>query len=187
RVADFEFVRGFPVPTREPKMFELRFRAYRQHWQNAVDAYVQWMEKGAGFTPLEKQSPAWINRIGAQAYVDIGDFKGLDDLANQLDPGRTLIGRMVGAWTHPMDVGYPDYTLNETAKQWIKRARELGFHVGVHFNTNGISKDSLELIKRFHDGLLVTGKDENGAEKYFAVDGEHRHVYCSAAYQPWRL
>ena len=54
-----------------------------------------------------------------------------------------------------MDFGYPDYTLDKTAIKWIQRARQLGFHVGVHFNTAGISKDRPELLERFKEGLLV--------------------------------
>ncbi len=179
-------VRSFPIATSTPQLFEVRIRAYRGQWQDAVDPYVAWMEKGGGFIPLEKHSPSWVKDIKNQAYIRIGDFDGLETLAKRVDPARTFLGRMVGAWIHPMDVGYPDYRLTDDAARWIKRARELGFHVGVHFNTFGISKDFPELIQRFRGGLEVTGKDANGNDTYFGIEGAHRHVYCSPAYRPFR-
>jgi hypothetical protein len=183
---DIGMVRCYPTPSAQPSLFEIRIRAYQGHWEDAVDPYVRWMESGAGFIPLKSHSPSWVGDIKNQAYIRIGDFDGLENLAARLDPKRTLVGRMVGAWIHPMDVGYPDYTLADSAAQWIHRARELGFHVGVHFNTNGISKDFPDLIQRFRGGLLVTGKDADGNDTYFGIEGAHRHLYCSCAYKPWR-
>ncbi len=183
---DATLVRGFPVETTTPEMFEIRLRAYSEHWEDAVDPYVEWMERSAGFVPLDKKRPKWVNDIEAQAYVRIGDFKELDKLATRLDPERTMIGRMVGWRLDPMDLNYPDYRVNETAKRWIKRARELGFHVGVHFNTSGVSKDNAELLKRFERGFNVTGVDEEGNKTYSEIPGAGRHRYCSTALKDWR-
>jgi len=184
--ATIGFTRRFGLPTTTPQLFQIRIRTYRDHWEDAVDPFIKWMETGAGYVPLDKQKPEWVRNISNQAYIRVGDFDTLENLAKQVDPNRTLIGRMVGAWIHPMDFGYPDYTLNETAKQWIKRTRELGFHVGVHFNTFGISSGYPDLLKRFKEGLLVTGKDEKGNDKYQEVGGANRHVYCSPALKAWR-
>src|SRR5262249_26522767 len=119
--ADLGFVRRFAIPTNTPKLYDVRLRSYRGHWQDAVDPYVNWMEKDAGYVPLENQNPKWVRDIQTHAYIRIGDFDTLENLARQTDASRTYLGRMVGAWIHPMDIGYPDYTLNETAKKWIKR------------------------------------------------------------------
>lgn len=184
--ADATLVRGFPVATTEPKLFEIRVRTYRGNWEDAVDPYLEWMEHGAGFVPLEQKSPAWVKDIQAQAYVRIGNFDGLEHLARQVDPSRTLIGRMVGWRIHPMDFGYPDYRVNETAKRWFQRARELGFHVGAHFNTAGVGKNNPELLKRFERGFAVTGVDEDGNKTYYEIPGAGRHRYCSTALKDWR-
>ena len=183
---DATLVRGFPAATTAPELFEIRLRAYREHWADAVDPYVKWMEHGAGFVPLEKKSPAWIKDIQVQAYVRVGDFDGLESLARRVDPARTMIGRMVGWRVHPMDLGYPDYRVNETAKRWIRRARELGFHVGTHFNTAGVSKNNAELLQRFERGFAVIGTDAQGNKQYYEIDGAGRHRYCSTALKDWR-
>lgn len=184
--ADLFLARGFAVPTTEPEMFEIRIRTYREHWEDSVDPYVQWMEEGAGFVPLEKKSPAWVKDIQAQSYVRIGDFESLDKLAKRVDPGKTMIGRMVGWRMHPMDLEYPDYRVNETAKRWFKRARELGFHVGAHFNTAGVCNTNEELLERFHRGFQVTGTDEDGNPTYYELADPGRHRYCSTALKDWR-
>jgi len=183
---DLSLARAFAIPTTEPAMFEIRFRAYRDHWEDAVDPYVQWMEEGAGFVPLEKKSPSWVKDIRASAHVRIGDFDSLDKLAERVDPARTMIGRMVGWRMHPMDLEYPDYRVNETAKRWFRRARELGFHVGAHFNTAGVSNTNKELLERFHRGFQVTGTDEDGNPTYYELADPGRHRYCSTALKDWR-
>lgn len=184
--ATLGFCRRFPVVTTSPQLFEVRIRTWHDRWTTAVDPYTNWMEKTVGFTPIAKQKPEWVRDINLQAYIRVGDFATLETLATKVDPKRTLIGRMVGAWIHPMDYGYPDYTLNETAKKWIGRARELGFHVGVHFNTFGISKNRTDLFEQYKAGFLVTGKDADGKDVYQAVDGANRHIYTSPALKAWR-
>ena len=183
---DLSLSRGYAVPTAEPAMYEIRFRTYRDHWEDAVDPYVQWMEEGAGFVPLEKKSPAWVKDIQAQSYIRIGDFKSLEKLASRVDPARTILGRMVGWRVHPMDLEYPDYRVNETAKRWFRLARELGFHVGAHFNTAGVSNTNKELLERFHRGFQVTGTDEDGNPTYYELADPGRHRYCSTALKDWR-
>ncbi len=186
QTVDATLVRGFPVKTNEPGMFEIRIRTYQDNWADAVDPFVEWMEKGAGFVPIEKQSPSWIKDIEAQAYVRLGNFDGLDKLAREVIPSRTMIGRMVGWRELPMDYGYPDYRVNETAQRWFKHARDLGFHVGAHFNTSGVGKNNKELLKRFERGFAVTGIDEKGNKTYQEVPGAGRHRYCSTALKDWR-
>jgi hypothetical protein len=39
------FSRRFIVPTTQPEMHEIRFRAYEQRWEDAVDPDVDWMER----------------------------------------------------------------------------------------------------------------------------------------------
>ena len=184
--ADLIFVRVFAVRTRTPVMFEIRLRAWHGAWQDAVDPYVDWLEHAVGFVPLEQKRAAWAADIRSQAYVNVGDFAGLDELATRLEPARTLIGRMVGYRHHAMDIRWPDYELTDTARRWFRHARDLGFHVGAHVNTNGISKDYPDLIRRFAPGLLLTSIDDAGNPTYYGIPGAHRHVYCSAAYKPWR-
>ena len=184
---DVTLAKGFSVKkTNTPRMFEIRFRTYQKHWEDAVDKYLEWMEKDVGFVPLEKKSPAWIRDIKTHLYVRVGDFDTLESLAKRLDPTKVIIGREVGWRMHPMDVDYPDYRPNETAKRWFKRARELGFHVGAHFNTAGVGKNFPDLLERFERGFTLIGTDEDGNKKYYEVEGKNRHRYCSTALKDWR-
>jgi len=187
--ADLYFVRGYAVePTKNPELFEIRFRTYSQIWADAVDPYLEWMEKTAGYVPIDKggHHPAWVQDIKLQSYFRVGELEPLDMLAQRFDPRTVLVGRNVGHRKFRMDYHYPNYEFSDSAKQWIRHARELGFHVGAHFNTSGVGKTQPELVKRFRKGFLVTGKDEKGNETYFGVDGPTRHYYCSPALKEWR-
>ncbi len=179
------YVRRFPIPTNRPRLYEIRIRAYRDQWEDAVDPYVAWMEEGAGFVPLENQKPDWIKEIKTQAYVRVGDFETLDSLAKEVDPSKTLIGRMVGFRHYAMDTHYPDYELTDTARKWFRHARDLGFHAGAHFNSKNISSIFPELVERFRPGLRVEGVDEHGNEIYESIHNGTL-LRCSAAFKPWR-
>ena len=187
QTVDVTFARGFPVEqNNERQMFEVRLRPYSKHWEDAVDPYLEWMEKGAGYVPIKRKSPAWVRDIKTQVYIRPGDFDNLERVAKTLDPSKVIIGRMVGWRMHPMDVNYPDYRVNETARKWFGRARELGFHVGAHFNTTGVGKNFPDLLERFERGFEVIGTDEKGNKRYYEVEGKERHRYCSTALKDWR-
>ena len=183
--ATLGFVRRFPVPTDCPEMYEIRLRVYEGQWADAADSFIAWMENGLGFRPLETRS-SWARHIKNQAYVAVGDFEGLELLARRVDPTRTLIGREVAYRRQAMDEGYPEYRLTETARKWFRRARQIGFHVGAHFNTAGISRDRTSLLEHFRPGLMALGRGRDGHEEFDGVPGSNRHVYCSTAWPPWR-
>ncbi len=168
--------RRFLIPQRNPDLYEVRIRTYKDHWEDAVDPYIAWLEKGAGLIPIDKlpKEQAWVQNIKTQAYVEIGDFDGIEALAKRVDPAKTFVGRQDGFRPYAMGIHYPDYHFTDVAKKWVKRVRELGFHVGVHFNSNMITTDFPELVERFRPGFMVTGKDAKGNDTYESLlDG-----YC---------
>jgi hypothetical protein len=181
--ANVGMVRRFPVPTMTPALYEIRIRTYRDHWEDAVDPHIAWMEREAGFVPLDKRSPAWVKEIRNQAYVRVGNFDGLEALAKAVDPRKTFLGRMVGWRYFPMDHKYPDYRMPEESKKWVHRAKELGFRIGLHFNSACVATCFPELIERFRPGFLVTGKDDKGVDIYQGVGDL---IACSPAFKPWR-
>ncbi len=180
-------VRRFPIAQRNPELYEIRIRTYKDHWEDAVDPYVTWLEKSAGYQAMDKlpAAQAWVKDIETQAYIPVGDYKNLEELAKYVDPKRTFVGRQAEYRFHGFDLGYPDYRLTDDAKKWMKRVRELGFHVGVHFNSNAVGTEFPELVERFKPGFAVTGKDANGKETYESIYGG-RLIRCSPAYKPWR-
>ena len=177
-------VRRFPIATATPELFEVRIRPYSEHWEDAVDPHVAWMEKEAGFVPLEKRSPAWVKQIKNQGYVRVGNMEGLEQFAKAVDPTKTFLGRMVGWRPTPMDHNYPDYRMAEEAKPWAHRAKELGFHLGVHFNSQRVSKNLPEFYEKFRPGYQVVGKDERSNDIYEGINGDL--VSCTSAYKPFR-
>jgi hypothetical protein len=177
-------IRSFPMVTSSPQMYEIRIRSYHGPWENAVEPYVQWMEK-QGYIPLSEKSPAWVRQIKNQAYIPVGDFEDLEALAKRVNPSKTFIGRNADYRYYGFDMGYPDYRPTEGAAKWFRRARELGFHVGAHFNSMGISRMFPDLVREMTPGFAVTGRDGNGNPTYDSIyDGQM--INCSAAYKPFR-
>jgi len=180
-------VRRFPIAKLNPELYEIRIRTYKNHWEDAVDPYVAWLEKDAGYVPIDNlpREQAWVKDIRTQSYISVGDFNGLDAMAGGLDHTNIMIGRMGGFTKYVWDSGYPDYRLTDAAKKWMKHAHELGFHVGMHFNSNGICTEFPALVEKFKPGFAVTGKDANGSDMYESIYGG-RFIRCSPAYKPWR-
>jgi len=206
QTADVTLVRGFPLKTNTPKLFEVRLRTYQQHWQDAVDPYVDWMEHEVGFVPLEKKAQKWVKNIRSQAYVSVGDFAGLEALAKRLDPAKTLLGRVGGYRPYNWDHNFPNYNPGDKAKQWFKQASELGFHIGAHVNTSGVDRCYPDLIERFRRGFLEIRTDADGKETCTGAGPSHSgrvvtgtkdgelmywgvpptYVYSSPANKDWR-
>src|SRR5262249_39158263 len=149
-----------------------------------VDPFLNWMEK-IGYVPLEKTSPAWVKDIRNHAYLNVGDFEGLEQLAKRVDPHKTFLGKNGDYRKYAFDVGYPDYEPTALAKRWFRRARDLGFHVGAHFNSMCISRMFPDLVERMRPGFRVTGKGAHNNATYEAIY-EDQLIYCSAAYKPFR-
>jgi len=154
-----------------------------------VAPYVEWLEKTAGFIPLDKlpEPQAWIAKLRTQAYIGVGDYEGLDALSKRVKPQETFVGRQGEFRFHAFDIGYPDYRIPEPAKKWLKYARELGFHVGMHFNIKCVSAMFPELVERFRPGFAVIGKDAQGNDTYESIyEGPNRLYRVSAALKDWR-
>ena len=198
QTARLAIMQGFPLATQNPTLFEIRLRTYPKTWQDAVDPYVEWMEQEAGFAPLGTgYHPEWVKDIQTQVYIEGGDYANLDELAKHVDPKKTVIGRIATYRYYGFDVRYPDYRVTPEAKAWLKRVREMGYHVGVHFNCKCISYEFPELIERFKAGMqprrlteqeekelaLANVPDTATTQRY---DGLRTHAYCSAALKDWR-
>ncbi len=182
------FDKRIPMPSKQAKMYEIRIRTYKGQWADAVDPYVQWLEDGAGFLPLDKlpKPIAWVNSITNQTYIPPGDFASLDRFAKVLDPRRTYLGRLGEFRNHTIDSCYPDYTVNDVARKWFGKAKEMGFHCGPWYNTFAVSMGFPELIERFRPGFMVTGKDASGNDTYDSIEVQPPLNRCSPAYKPWR-
>lgn len=187
--ATFAVNRRFIVPTKSPVMHEIRIRTYEDRWESAVDPFVEWMERDAGFVALDKlpEKQAWVNDLKTQSYIGVGNYEGVDRLAERVDPAKTLIGRQGEFRYHAFDIGYPDYRVPEAGARWAGYVRKRGFHVGMHFNVGSVSEMFPDLIERFKPGMHLTGTDENGNETYEHIyTSPHRMFRVSAALKDWR-
>lgn len=164
--AELSFSRGFMPPVQEPFLFEVRIRAFTSHWADAVDPYLDWMEHEVGFVPINRKPQKWVKDIRSQAYIRVGDFDKLEALAKRLDPAKTLLGRMGGYRAHSWDRGFPDYLPTDEATRWFKRARALGFHVGIHVNKGAMDPIDPEMVERFKRGFLEITRDAEGNEQW---------------------
>ena len=173
QTADMILLRGFPLGTKTPEMYEIRLRSYKGQWFGAVDPYVDWLEHDVGFVPIDKKPQKWVRNIRTQAYVPVGNFDALEALAKRLDPAKTLLGRMGGYRPYAFDANFPNYTPGADAVRWFRRARELGFHVGAHVNTTGVDPCYPELIDRFKKGFLEIKKDAQGKETWEGPGPSH--------------
>ena len=95
---------------------------------------------------------------------------GLEALAKRVDPRKTFIGRQGDYRKYAFDVGYPDYEPTPEARKWFTRARELGFHVGAHFNSMCVSQMFPDLIKQLEPGFQRTGTDAAGKANRLSED-----------------
>ena len=183
--ATIGMVRRFAPGTDQPEHFEIRFRTYQDSWTEAVDPFIAWMET-VGYSRIGSgHHPDWVSDIDLQIYLRVGAYGPLERLAEMVDPPRTMIGRLVGWRNSPMDTNYPDYTPQPSAAKWFKRCRDLGFHVGAHYNSQRMSRAFDAMVKEMRPGLLVRGHDEQGNELYDGIPGRGL-ITVSSAFKPWR-
>ena len=175
--ADVMVSRRYPLTSTTPQMYEVRIRTYNGDWEDAVDPFIDWMENGVGYIPIDQKPQTYVNHIVTQAYSDSMDITKLNALAAVVDPSKTYLGRQAEFRNYSFDQGFPDYSVTPAAEAWLAQARALGFHVGVHINIGGIDRDNTALLAEMAPGMVWTGTEWYGAST---------HAYCSSAYQPWR-
>jgi hypothetical protein len=178
QTADMIISRAFAetLATQDPSLFEVRIRTYSNKWQDAVDPYIEWMRTDLGYVPIDQKLQTWVKNIYTQSYVACGDTAGLSALAARVDPSETYLGRQ-GYRPYSWDRGFPDYNVPQGTVDWISQATSYGFHVGLHTNIAGIDRENTAVIQQMEPGLWWTGTEWYGTST---------HVYCSAAYEPWR-
>jgi hypothetical protein len=199
KTTDLVFSKLYAQASYKLDMYEIRIRSYAGNWYKAADPFVKWMEYGQGFVPLDRQHPKWIRDISGQTYNDpqwdpAGATKKLDDIAKVLAPSKTILGK-TSEWRLPkwgFDQGWGDYSFSDDVRAYFKRAKEIGFHTAVHFNSSGIYLGFKDLITRFEPGLRPKGTNPDGTVKYYGYNGEWGNghgpvtfVWCSHAYQPF--
>ncbi len=130
-----------------------------ESWEDAVDPYIEWMEKAYDLTPFDRRRdvPDWLRRVAFMAILHGVTSDGklchnfaemearLHELAKIFPPERTLI-KILG---HEGRVDYhvPDNLPGEELggaegfARFMKAAHDLGFKVMAHMNVWGMALD----------------------------------------------
>ena len=114
-----------------------RLNTYAGDWRVPAQVYRDWMERT--FNPWRLSDvPSWVEDIGLVIMVRGFDLNQLEELAEQIDPSKTLL-YLVTWRKDEYDVNYPDYTPRDGFGDFVKAAHGHGFHVMPHANLVGIS------------------------------------------------
>ena len=146
RDIDGSFALGFETQNQAPfdaltsaKSVVWRLNAYSGDWRVPARQYQEWMEQT--FKPWRlDEMPAWVGEIGlvvTYSNPDL-DIDILDDLADQVDPAKTLL--YLNEWRKDdYDVNFPDYTAKLEFGRFVEAAHQRGFRVMPHVNLVGVS------------------------------------------------
>lgn len=140
------FALGFETQNQAPfdaltsaKSVVWRLNTYTGDWRVPAREYREWMERT--FEPWRlDEIPSWVQEIGlvvtyTNPDLDVGI---LDELANQVDPTKTLL--YLTEWRKDdYDVNYPDYTAKPELGRFVEVSHQYGFRVMLHTNLVGVS------------------------------------------------
>ena len=135
---------------------EWRLAFYRGDWRVPAKRYRDWAERTWGMTPLAKQQPHWVNDVRFVVIMGM-DTALLDELKRRVPPEATLL--YIPGWRRDgYDVNYPDYTGHERFGEFVRYARDLGYHVMPHMNYFGCDPKhpAYERFQQWHMRFAVS-------------------------------
>jgi hypothetical protein len=110
-----------------------RINTFQGDWHTPAGKYRQWYWQAYDLESEERRRQPWINDIRLALSWCPGKPEILDALAKRLSPDKVLLH--FSSWrTDRYDENYPDYIASESARAFINKCREMGFHVMPHFN-----------------------------------------------------
>ena len=110
-----------------------RINTFKGDWHAPAEKYRQWYWQAYNLEAEVQRRQSWIYDVKLALSWCPGSPEILDALAKRLSPTKVLLH--FSNWrTDPYDVNYPDYNASESAKVFINKCHEMGFHVAPHFN-----------------------------------------------------
>lgn len=164
-----------------------RINVYDGDWQVPARRYRGWMADACDLADKRRSRPAWVDDIGLAVCWAHANTAMLDALAEVYPPERTLIHLSHGWRNHKYDIQYPDYTPNEAARAYVKKADEMGFHVMPHFNYW-----ALDMNHPFFDQVRdfqIRSVDQNKPEGWYWPPETYdytRMAYIHPGFGVWR-
>ena len=111
-----------------------RINTFLGDWHTPAEKYRQWYWQAYNLESEERSRQPWINDVRLALSWCPGKPEILDALAKRMSPEKVLLH--FSSWrTDRYDENYPDYIASESARAFIKKCREMGFHVMPHFNS----------------------------------------------------
>lgn len=111
-----------------------RVNVYQGSWQVPAARYRDWLWKAYDLAAEERRRAPWIHQLAMAISWCPTEIAVLESLARKVNPARVLI-HLPNWRTDPYDENYPTYTPSEAAREFLARAKQLGFHVLPHFNS----------------------------------------------------
>ena len=111
-----------------------RINTFKGDWKAPAEKYRQWYWKAYKLEAEEQLRQKWIKDVKFAISWCPGSTDVLDALAKKIDPSKVLLH--FSNWrTDGYDENYPDYFASDSAKVFLKKGREMGFHIMPHFNS----------------------------------------------------
>jgi hypothetical protein len=111
-----------------------RINTFQGDWQTPAENYRKWYWKAYNLGAEEQRRQPWINDVKLALSWCPGEPEILDALAKKVSPKKVLL-HFPNWRTDGYDENYPDYIPSKSAKAFIKKCGEMGFHVMPHFNS----------------------------------------------------
>lgn len=166
---------------------EWRFNAYKGTWQVPANGFRNLMHFYRPPARIPKDR-AWVKDIRSVVTIQgpKQDPKLLDALAKQIDPTKTLL--YVLDWRRQgFEAGYPDYERNETVRDFVDRAHDLGFRIMLHTDLTAVSPSSAEYarLRKYQVCDPRTGKPMG--HRWDRADADpRRFAFINPASETWR-
>lgn len=163
-----------------------RISGHEGGWKGPATRYRQWMHQTYDLEPKRRHRPAWTDRITLAVCWQNPDVNMLDALASVHPPDQTLI-HLANWRTERYDINYPDYTPRDETVTYMKKAREMGFHVMPHFNYFAVYLEH-PYFQEVRDFQYRTA-DQNAPEGWYWPPKDHgytRMAYIHPGLGKWR-
>lgn len=111
-----------------------RLNTYKGDWKVPAEKYRQWYWQAYNLVAEEKKRRQWIAGTKLAISWCPGDPEILDALAKKVSPSKVLLH--FPDWrTDGYDENYPNFNASDNARSFIKKGRQMGFHIMPHFNS----------------------------------------------------
>jgi len=132
-----------------------RVNVYTGDWQVPAHQYRQWLERA--YRLDNRDYPEWLHDLRLAISWCPAEPAILDALAKRMDPKRVLL-HLPNWRTDGYDENYPTFQPSDSARAFIAKGKQMGFHVMPHFNAIDMdpSHPTYAFVRDFQYRDLVT-------------------------------